>query len=469
MKTCPRQPARPLRKPAPLADFAGVLLYDAGMDEIRIETYLSLPEAAQSLRQQVFMREQGFTQEFDEDDSRALHLVAWCGQEAAGTCRILEQDGEFHLQRLAVLPEYRKQGIAARLVKEAESRIREAGGSLVRLHAQVQAQPFYEKQGYVACSEPDDEDEGVPHVWMVHVLAPETERITEQPNPASCRLSSMTTLEAVQLMNREDAAVLEAIADKAPEIAALIDRITASLAAGGRLFYAGAGTSGRLGVLDAVECPPTFGVSYDRVVGLVAGGLSAFGIPDETAEDSEEAGAAALAAYDPKPEDFVLGIAASGRTPYVMGALLRAREAGASTGALVCTQQSPFSALTEVVSLVCGPEVLTGSTRLKAGTACKMVLNMISTIAFTKLGCVWRNFMVDMKPDNEKLQERAARMLQQITGCSPDQAEALLVPGRSVKTAAVMYALDTDEEQARWLLEQAGGRLDEVLESADAG
>lgn len=441
------------------------------MNNTVIETYLSLPEQARKIRDRVFLQEQGLTKEFDADDQRAVHLVAFCDDQPTGTCRFLAENGDFHLQRLAVLPAFRGQGVAAALVEAAEARMQEAGAPFVDLHAQVQAVPFYEKQGYRIISDPDDEDEGVPHVWMRHDLQPEPEgeppRITEQPNPASARLSALETLDAVRLMNEEDAKVTDVIAARAPEIAELIDRVSASLKAGGRLFYAGAGTSGRLGVLDAVECPPTFGVDYDRVVGLVAGGLSAFGIPDEKAEDSQEAGAQALRDFDPQPQDFVLGIAASGRTPFVTGALKEALDAGASTGAIVCTETSPFADYAPVIHLVCGPEVLTGSTRLKAGTACKMVLNMISTIAFTQLGCVYRNYMVDMKPDNGKLQERAVRMLQQITGCERQQAQAALVPGRSVKTAAVMVVLDVDEATARQLLDKAEGRLDAVLPADD--
>ena len=429
---------------------------------LTIEESCTLPEAARHIREQVFLQEQGFTREFDEADARALHLMAYCSRQPAATCRLLMEPDGCHLQRLAVLPAFRKYGIASALVNRAADWARSQGAGQMLLHAQAQAEPFYRKNGYIRITEPDLEDEGVPHVWMRLPLEQTAARITEQSNPASARFSSMSTLEAIRLMNREDARVLEVIADKAVEIARLAEEITASLQQGGRLIYAGAGTSGRLGVLDAVECPPTFGVGYDRVIGLVAGGLSAFGIPDETAEDSEEAGAAALEALEPDHRDFILGIAASGRTPYVLGALKCARSHGASAAAIACTPDSPFASVAPVLSLVCGPEIVTGSTRLKAGTACKMVLNMLSTVVFTRLGCVYGNEMVDMRPDNEKLQERAANMLVRITGCSRKEAEQLLVPGRSVKTAAVMQRLQVPEETALDLLEKAGGRLEDV-------
>ncbi len=429
---------------------------------LQIGEYSFLPDEARTIREQVFLQEQGFTQEFDAEDSRALHLVARVQDQPAGTCRLLMKTDGCHLQRLAVLPGYRGHGIASALLKRAADLARDRRAGQILLHAQVQAEPFYEKNGCIPVSEPDLEDEGVPHVWMRLALEDEPDRITEQPNPASARFSSLSALEAVRLMNREDRKVLEVLENKAPEIAALAEDIADCLHRGGRLVYAGAGTSGRLGVLDAVECPPTFGVDYGRVTGLVAGGLSAFGIPDETAEDSEEAGFAALDALQPDDRDFVLGIAASGRTPYVMGALRCAREHEAQAAAIVCTRESPFAAVAPVLSLVCGPEVVTGSTRLKAGTACKLVLNMLSTIAFTRLGCVYGNEMVDMRPDNEKLQERAAVMLRRITGCTATEASRLLVPGRSVKTAAVMHRLQTTEEEALALLDKAGGRLEQI-------
>lgn len=429
---------------------------------LRIETVRSLPDEARLIRDQVFIQEQGFTKEFDADDERAAHLIAFVDDQAAGTCRLLMENDGCHLQRLAVLPKFRSCGVASALVSESERQALACGAGQVILHAQLQAEPFYRKNGYVRITEPDLEDEGVPHIWMRHTLKQGTDRITEQSNPASARFSSMSALEAVRLMNREDARVLEVIQEKAPEIARMAEDITSSLRQGGRLIYAGAGTSGRLGVLDAAECPPTFGVDYDRVIGLVAGGVSAFGIPDETAEDSEEAGAAALETLHSGPRDFVLGIAASGRTPFVMGALRSARKHGSSVAAIVCTPDSPFAVVAPVLSLVCGPEIITGSTRLKAGTACKLVLNMLSTIVFTRLGCVYGNEMVDMRPDNEKLKVRAIDMLMRITGCSRTESEELLVPGRSVKTAAVMHRLRVDEETARQLLETAGGRLEDV-------
>jgi len=276
----------------------------------------------------------------------------------------------------------------------------------------------------------------------------------------------LSTEELVRLINAEDATVAAAVAREAPAIAAAIEVIAERMARGGRLVYVGAGTSGRLGVLDAAECPPTFNADPGQVVGLIAGGREALARAVEGAEDSAEAGAADLRAIGLGADDAVVGIAASGRTPYVLGALDHARSVGAATIAFACNAQAEtrhhadLGILPEV-----GPEVLTGSTRMKAGTATKMVLNMLSTGAMVRLGKTWGNLMVDVQATNEKLVERSIRIVQAITGCSRDDAvTALESCGGDVKTAIVAQHRDLDREQARRLLDAAGGHLRQALE-----
>ena len=228
-------------------------------------------------------------------------------------------------------------------------------------------------------------------------------------------------------MNAEDAHAVEAVHAVLPQVATAIEWAGDSLNAGGRIIYVGAGTSGRLGVLDAVECPPTFGVSHETVVGIIAGGEGAFVKAAEGAEDHEEAGAADLAAKGLTPHDLVVGLAASGRTPYVVGALRKAREAGCRTVAIACNPGSRIGAEADLaIEPATGPEVLTGSTRLKAGTAQKLVLNMISTGAMARAGKVYENLMVDVKQSNEKLRVRAQNIVMEACGCTRDEARASL-------------------------------------------
>lgn len=292
--------------------------------------------------------------------------------------------------------------------------------------------------------------------------------ISERRNPRSTDIDLMSSAEIVACMNAEDRGVPEAVAVEAAAIASAVDRIVAAFEAGGRLVYIGAGTSGRLGVLDASECPPTFSVPPGMVVGLIAGGDHALRSSIEAAEDDEGAGAADLDAIGLTSRDVVVGIAVSGRTPYVVGALRRARAVGAGTVALSCNPQSPIAGLAEIaISPVVGPEVVTGSTRLKSGTAQKMVLNMLSTASMVRTGKTWGNLMVDVTISNRKLADRAAGILCQATGCGAEEARTLLdESGGSVKLAILMQITGKDADAAGADLAAAGGFLRAAIERA---
>ena len=269
----------------------------------------------------------------------------------------------------------------------------------------------------------------------------------------------------VEAMNREDASVVRAVRTQAPQIAQAVELIVERLARGGRLIYIGAGTSGRLGVLDASECPPTFGVSPARVRGLIAGGRRAVTRSVEGAEDDAGAGARDLEKIRLDERDVLVGIAASGRTPYVLGAMRYARTEGAGRIALVNALPSPIAALAEVViAPLTGAEIVAGSTRLKAGTAQKMVLNMLSTATFVRLGKVYGNLMVDVQAGNEKLRQRAVRILSEATGLDQTRARRLLVRVNwDVKTAIVMQLAHADEREARQRLKAANGFVREAI------
>ena len=289
--------------------------------------------------------------------------------------------------------------------------------------------------------------------------------LTEARNPQTMELDSMTPLEIVTAMNREDARVPESIRPQLPNIAQCVAWATEAIRSGGRLIYMGAGTSGRLGVLDAVECPPTFGVSPDVVVGLIAGGEGAFVKAVEGAEDSRELGKADLEAIGLTPKDLVVGIAASGRTPYVLGGLAYANSLGCKTAAISC---NPGSALGEearlAIEVAPGPECLTGSTRLKAGTAQKLILNMISTATMVGCGKAYSNLMVDVMPTNEKLVVRAQNIVMEATGVSRDSAkEAIALAGGSCKLAVTMILADCTVEEAKERLERCGGSVRQAI------
>lgn len=289
--------------------------------------------------------------------------------------------------------------------------------------------------------------------------------LTEARNPQTMELDSMTPLEIVTAMNREDARVPESIRPQLPNIAQCVAWATEAIRSGGRLIYMGAGTSGRLGVLDAVECPPTFGVSPDVVVGLIAGGDRAFVKAVEGAEDSRELGKADLEAIGLTQRDLVVGIAASGRTPYVLGGLAYANSLGCKTAAISC---NPGSALGKearlAIEVAPGPECLTGSTRLKAGTAQKLILNMISTATMVGCGKAYSNLMVDVMQTNEKLVVRAQNIVMEATGVSRDSAkEAIALAGGSCKLAVTMILADCTVEEAKERLERCGGSVRQAI------
>ena len=289
--------------------------------------------------------------------------------------------------------------------------------------------------------------------------------LTEARNPQTMELDSMTPLEIVTAMNREDARVPESIRPQLPNIARCVAWATEAIRSGGRLIYMGAGTSGRLGVLDAVECPPTFGVSPDVVVGLIAGGERAFVRAVEGAEDSRELGKADLEAIGLTQKDLVVGIAASGRTPYVLGGLAYANSLGCKTAAISC---NPGSAVGQearlAIEVAPGPECLTGSTRLKAGTAQKLILNMISTATMVGCGKAYSNLMVDVMQTNEKLVVRAQNIVMEATGVSRDSAkEAIALAGGSCKLAVTMILADCTVEEAKERLERCGGSVRQAI------
>lgn len=284
---------------------------------------------------------------------------------------------------------------------------------------------------------------------------------TESSNPASERIDTLSALEIVRVMNAEDATVPAAIARVAGEIAQAIDMIATALRVGGRLVYMGAGTSGRLGVLDASECPPTFSTRPEQVVGLIAGGSTALTRAVEGAEDHPEFAVADLKQIQLTAADIVVGIATSGRTPYVIGGLEYARQVGAKTIGLACNDGSPLTAVSDVMlTAVVGPEIISGSTRLKAGTATKLILNMLTTGAMVRLGKTYGNLMVDLKATNVKLVARTRRIVAKLTGVSEDAAATELDRCQGeLKTAIVVVRRKVSPEAARQLLDEAGGQL----------
>ena len=289
--------------------------------------------------------------------------------------------------------------------------------------------------------------------------------LTEQRNPKSVGIDQHATLDMLQIINDEDATVAEAVRQVLPAIADAVDMVAGRLRGGGRLIYIGAGTSGRLGILDAVECLPTFSVDPEMVQGIIAGGDSAFMRSVEGAEDSPEGGSADLKAINLSAKDAVVGIAASGHTPYVIGALIYARTIGAATIAISCNRPAPILDVADIqIPLLVGPEILTGSTRLKAGTAQKMVLNMLSTATMIRLGKVYNNLMVDVHVSNQKLADRARRIVSEITGLSADEAASFLEQtDQEVKPAIVMALLNVTADEARTRLDKADGMLRQVI------
>jgi N-acetylmuramic acid 6-phosphate etherase len=294
-------------------------------------------------------------------------------------------------------------------------------------------------------------------------------RVTEQRNPRTAGIDLASPREIVALIAAEDRTVADAVAAEGDRIAEGIAEVEAAFRRGGRLFYCGAGTSGRLGVLDASECPPTFGVPFDLVQGFIAGGEAAMFRAQEGAEDSPEGGARDVDARGIGPADVLCGIAASGTTPYVRGALGRAREHGARTLLVACSPPPPEMRAAADVAIVpvTGPEVVTGSTRLKAGTATKMVLNMLTTGAMIRVGKTYGNLMVDLRATNAKLVDRSRRIVMEVCGLDAAGAQALIdaADGR-VKTAIVMHKLGVDRAAAEQALADAGGVIRRVVRDA---
>jgi len=290
--------------------------------------------------------------------------------------------------------------------------------------------------------------------------------VSEGRNPETMDIDLLPSLEIVQRINQQDQQVPLAVERVLPEIAHAVDKITSAFKKGGRLVYMGAGTSGRLGVLDASECPPTFGVSDKMVIGLIAGGPEAILKAKEGAEDSPELGIEDLKSINFSVNDVVVGIAASGRTPYVIGALQYANDLGATTVALSCNPNSTIADIAQIaISPVVGPEALTGSTRLKSGTAQKLVLNMLTTASMIRLGKSYQNLMVDVKATNKKLIARAARIVMQATDCDKNQAtETLKLTDYDVKLSILMLLTGMDLTQAKTQLEKQDGFLRKAVQ-----
>ena len=288
---------------------------------------------------------------------------------------------------------------------------------------------------------------------------------TERKNPASAHIDELSPLDMMRVIHAEDQKAVDAVTPLLPKIAETADEIARRIRLGGRLFYCGAGTSGRLGVLDAVECPPTYGTPPELVQGVIAGGTNAMFRAKEGAEDDERLGESDLAALSVTELDTVVGLSASGRTPYVVGALRYAKQQGAFTVAVACASKSPIAAIADVdLTALTGPEVVTGSTRMKAGTAQKMILNMLSTGAMIRLGKVYGNLMVDVAATNEKLRERALRIVMEVSGCGREEsASALRKADGQAKPAILIAAGKCTKEKAERLLQDANGQLAAAL------
>lgn len=289
--------------------------------------------------------------------------------------------------------------------------------------------------------------------------------ITEQRNPNSMQLDSLSAQELVALINREDQQVALAIEKCLPQIASAVEKIVAAFERGGRLVYVGAGTSGRLGVLDASECPPTYGVKPEMVVGLIAGGDYALRHPIEGAEDNVQQGQADLEEIDFSARDVLVGIAASGRTPYVLGALNYAKQLGATTVSIASNPNSKMAEVADIaIETVVGPEVLTGSSRMKSGTAQKLVLNMLTTASMVLIGKCYQNLMVDVQASNEKLKARALKIVMEATECDNETAANVLAKANGqVKLAILMQLSGLDALEAQSLLDKSNGKLRQAL------
>jgi N-acetylmuramic acid 6-phosphate etherase len=292
-----------------------------------------------------------------------------------------------------------------------------------------------------------------------------TKMTTEQSNPKTAELDAMSLAKALSVMNYEDQQVALSIQPTLPTIQKVIEHVIASFQQGGRLLYVGAGTSGRIGLMDAVECPPTFGTPFSQVQGIMAGGDGAFVKAKEGAEDDEIEGKEDLVKIQVSAKDVVIGIAASGRTPYVIGAMNHAKSVGAKVFAIANNTHSAIGSIADIaIEVECGPEVLTGSTRLKAGTSQKMICNMISTLSMVGIGKVYKNFMVDVQQSNKKLEERAIGIIQNATGVERATAsKALAASNNTPKVAIVMILADCGAEEAHTRLTKANGFVRQAM------
>jgi len=289
---------------------------------------------------------------------------------------------------------------------------------------------------------------------------------TEQRNPLSYRIDTKSTLEILEIINSEDRKVPLAVHERLSDIAALVDDVVASFLAGGRLFYIGAGTSGRLGVLDASECPPTFGVSPSMVQGIIAGGERALTTAIESAEDDPDAGVEELKQRNFSEKDVLVGITASGQAPYVIGAMSYAQSIRAKVGAISSNETSKvFEHADHRIYIAVGAEIITGSTRMKSGTGQKLVLNMITTAAMIRIGKVYNNLMVDLLPLNAKLVDRSKRLIREVTGCTIEESEELYtVSEGNIRIAMLIFMLGVNARKARELLAQSGGSMNKALD-----
>ena len=288
---------------------------------------------------------------------------------------------------------------------------------------------------------------------------------TEQQNPNTVDIDNCSTEEVLMKINREDQKIADVVKEQIPAITKLVDAAYNAVKNGGRIIYIGAGTSGRLGILDASECPPTYGVSSELVQGVIAGGEKAIFSAQEGAEDSVVQCIEDLKERNLTSKDIVIGLAASGRTPYVIGALKYANSINTETGSVCCVENAEISKYAHYpVEVVTGPEVVTGSTRMKAGTAEKLVLNMISTATMIKMGKVYHNYMVDVQPTNIKLEKRACNMIKTILNITDEEAQKLFVEsGKNVKTAIIMHVMNLDRKGAQEALEKADGHISKTL------
>lgn len=295
-------------------------------------------------------------------------------------------------------------------------------------------------------------------------------RTTEQRNPASMEIDRLSAIEIARLMNEEDQHVLRAVSEVLEPIAQAVEAVAQAFRTGGRLIYIGAGTSGRLGVLDASECPPTFNSDPSQVVGLIAGGTQALTRAVEGAEDSREQGAADLCGINLQPQDVLVGIATSGRTPYVLGAVDYAKSLGCTTVGISCNAGCELEAQSDIpITAVVGPEILSGSTRLKSGTVTKLILNTLTTGAMILVGKTYGNLMVDLRASNTKLVDRTQRIVSELTGLSSEEAVELLAQcDGELKTAVVAHLRECEPNQARRLLNASAGHLRAALEQKEA-